>query len=181
MSGRRSLVLALAAVTTLAIPESVQAATYWDVDDSCGGYSAYFYAAGPSQNWHVHSGDGFNGCHMWTNTVCGSKSCSIINWSAWYLPVDTSYDGTYSVGVWRACDSHFTNDAVRYNRFAYGTAGGSTELYTVDQHVKACDITYYMTPIDIFQASSGGYMRMNDKSRDYPDPACADYLQYLPV
>jgi hypothetical protein len=29
----------------------------------------------------------------------------------------------------------------------------------------------------------GGWqgMRMIDKSKDYPDPACADYLQYLPV
>lgn len=72
------------------------------------------------------------------------------------------------------------NDATRYQRWAYGTAAGSTELYKVDQHVKACNITYYMTSSDYFQASSGGYMRMIDKSSDHPDPVCADYLQYLP-
>jgi hypothetical protein len=95
--------------------------------------------------------------------------------------VSTSYNGNYSVGVWRACDAHFTNDAVRYNWWAYGTDGGNTELYTVDQHVNACNVNHYMTRSDYFQGNSGGYMRMIDKSKDYPDPACADYLQYLPV
>ncbi len=144
----------------------------------------YFYAAGPSQYWYVHTNasGAVNGCHMYTPTVCGSLSCNVVNWSAWYLPVSTSYNGYYAVGVWLACnDAHYTNNAVRYKRYAYGTAAGSTQTYVVDQTVPTCGSTNYMTSSAYFQGSSGGYMRMVDKSKDYPKPANADYLQYLPA
>jgi len=182
---RRAVVpVAVLVALAVGVPDA-SAAIYWQVDDSCGSFSQpYFYPAGPSQFWHTHSGGGFNGCHMWMNTVCGNSSCNIVNWANWYLPVDSSYNGNYQVWVWRACsssDSHWTNDSVRYQRFAYGTGGGSTETYRFDQHVSACNQSGEVTANDYFQASSGGKMRLIDKSRDYPDPACADFLYWYPA
>lgn len=180
----RGWILLFLSVCLASIPAPASAATYWQVDDSCGGSSAYFFPDGPSQNWHTHVGGGFNGCHMWMSTVCGSTACSIVNWANWYLPVDSAYNGNYGVFVWRACtssDSHWTNDAVRYQRYAYGTGGGLTELYTVDQHANRCNQSIRVTASDFFQATSGGKMRMIDKSSDYPAPANADFLYWLPA
>jgi hypothetical protein len=161
------------------------AAAYWQVDDSCGGTSdTYFYPSGPLQYWRTHSGGGFNGCHMWTYTVCGNSSCNVVNWANWYLPVNSAYNGYYGVWIWRACassDSHWTNDAVRYQRWANGTGGGSTETYVVDQHATPCDQSIRVTASDYFQATAGGKMRMIDKSSDHPQPANADFLYWYPA
>lgn len=169
------------------------AANYHKADDSCGYdssdpnyvYSPYFYADGPAGFWYQHAGDGSGeGCHMWTPTVCGGSSCNVTNWANWYLPVTSNYSGYYDVWVFLVCkshDGHWKNSSVRYQRFAYGTSGGATETHVVNQNVSTCDLANQIMTALWFDAPAGGKVRMIDKSADYPDPANADYLYWMPA
>ena len=173
--------LIVGAALTALIQPAAFAATYWDRDDSCGAYDAYFDPAGPSVNWHIHQGNGFNGCHMWLTTICNKSTCTSVNWASWFLPTSSAYSGNYHLGVWLACDVHFANDQAKYERYANGTGGGVTQTYFVDQSVSTCNQTNYFTNSANFNAPNGGYVRLRDKSPGYPAKVSADYFQYLPV
>ncbi len=82
-----------------------------------------FYAGGPASTWHVHYyGPSPAGCHLYTNTTSYS---SPINWAAYYLPVETKYDGVYSsVREFIPCDSHSSAHSYLWYVYDKGTAYG---------------------------------------------------------
>ena len=153
---------------------------YWAVDDECSATDdpagPYFYIEGPTSDWFVHRGEGFQGyCHIWTN-----PSSTVQNKEYRYLPVSASYDGRYNVRIWNDCDSHFRNTDVRYQRWANGTAGGVTEVWPFNQGGSPCDSVQHVGQGQ-FYGSNGGYVRLVDRSGDTARPIGVDHLRYVPV
>lgn len=154
------------------------------IDDTCGGTSNFFYVSGPAASVNTHvTGQAGNSCHMWVNTVCAT--CNIVHIANWYLPPQNA-NGLYRVEAWIANDSHCTTQNARYQRLPFGTAGGVYETYPINQlgnRGKFKCITCEGGPPnnDNFQGSSGGYMRLIDRSNDNPQPVCYDLMPFIAV
>jgi hypothetical protein len=181
------LTLAFAAAVNWGSP-SLASHNEWNVDDSCGpGGSSYFYPSGPSGSWHTHVGAGIDGCHMWMESVC--PTCNSIHDARWYRPVNSNYTGQYRVETWFEGDNHFQVDNARYKRYAYGSGGGVSEKYDINQQGnpdkwKCITCSSPEDPegnSDFFNGPDGGYMRLVDHSNDNPDPIGVDWMRYEPV
>ena len=178
---RATVVAGLVAGVVVAIAGvAIASHQYWAVDDECSATDdpagPYFYIAPDYTDWFVHRGEGFQGyCHIWTN-----PSSTVQNRAFWYLPISTSYNGGYNVRIWNDCDTHFRNTDVRYQRWAYGTTGGVTETWRFNQGGSPCDSIHHVGQ-GYFQGSSGGYVRLIDRSGDTTRPIGVDHLRYVPV
>lgn len=171
----------------LALPATASAHT-WTVDDACSNAdrgTTYFFLGGPLTYWKVHNGLGVNNCHMWTTTIDETIS-DPVNYAAYYLPTNTSYDHVYDFFAWfhGDCDSHFRTRDARYRRYRDGTNGGVTEVYRVNQNTgsnctQAKDLTG-SSDKDQWNGSLGGYTMLIDKSTDPPGTRLgADQVQWV--
>jgi hypothetical protein len=127
----------------------------WNPDDGCRpGASAdgYFYAAGPEAYWKVLSG-GWNNCHLETLTTTGA----IQNYAEWYLPISTSYNGTYSnrAYVSSAGLPPYTTQA-EYFMWANGHSGGIQQVQILDQSANQGGFCYIFGPNMTMNGSNGG-------------------------
>jgi hypothetical protein len=168
-------------LTLVLLAQPASAHNSYDRDDTCGGTSNWFFVSGPAISVHTHATPlAGNSCHMWVYTVCAT--CDIVHIANWYLPT-TNANGNYRVEMWIADDSHCGTQNARYQRLPYGTGGGVYETYPINQlgnHGKFKCITCEGGPPnnDYFQGSSGGYMRLVDRSNDNSQPVCYDLMRY---
>jgi hypothetical protein len=184
--------LAAVLIVVMLLPGIALASHYsWRVDDDCGsGSSTYFYRGGPSAYWYTHTGanKAYNNCHVWTTTV----TSEVLNHASWYLPVQSNYSGDYTVWALIACENvsgHFDATDARYHRYRYGTSGGITETYHVNQRsiVNGCSTDSLQTNVtnrgdgsgyDHF--GEGGYMKLVDRSDTGGENVSWDMIDYTP-
>lgn len=161
----RSLV---AAAICLGLVSSVlsgiaRGALSWNPDDGCRpGLSAdsYFYAGGPPAYWSVVSG-GWNNCHMETLTTTGALQ----NYAEWYLPISTSYVGTYSDRAYisSAGPAPHTSSAT-YLIWGQGHSGGVTQAQVLDQRANQGGFCYIFGPNTTMNGSNGGLVEIVDQN-----------------
>ena len=135
----------------------------WTPDDGCRtGLSAdgYFYAAGPEAYWVVTTG-GWNNCHLATSTTTGPLS----NYAEWYLPIDTSYNGTYNnrAYVSNAGPAPLTTEA-EYLLWGNGHSGGVTQAQILDQSANQSGFCYIFGPNTTMNGSNGGLAEIVDQN-----------------
>ncbi len=158
----------IAAAIVLGLVPSVlsgvaQAGLSWYPDDGCRtGVSAdgYFYAAGPAAYWRIDSG-GWNNCHLQTWTTTGG----VTNYAEWYLPISSSYNGTYSnrAYVSSAGPLPYTTYA-QYLMWANGHSGGVTQAPILDQSANRAGFCYIFAPNTTMNGSNGGLAEIVDQN-----------------
>lgn len=157
---RRMLNVLIVISGTLLIGWQIAEAHNWFPDDGCKpGLSdnGYFWAAGPASYWVVDTSSGWNGCHMRTRNT----QSSIINWSEWYLPIDSNYNHNYSVQAYiQSSRTDLTTNA-HYRGWANGHSGGITANFYQNQNANRGGYCYILGSTQL-NGSNGGLMDLID-------------------
>jgi hypothetical protein len=135
----------------------------WFPDDGCRtGLSAdsYFYAGGPASGWSVVGG-GSNNCHLETYTVTGAEQ----NFADWYMPINASYNGTYSDQAYISSAGPTPHTAqADYFMYANGHSGGITQAQVLDQAANQGGFCYIFGPNVAMNGSNGGFAEIVDQN-----------------
>jgi hypothetical protein len=128
-------------IVALVLSVGARAAT-WLPDDGCRPGSSsdgYFAALGPAQYWNTSPG-GWNACYMYTR----SEAVQIVNWAEWYLPIDTTYDDTYSLQAAVYSGGYGTPHTTwaTYRLWPAGHINGNQATYGLDQNTNQAGYCY---------------------------------------
>lgn len=172
--------VAIAAVVALALltqPGSASASAMWPVDDHCrttaGG--EHFYLGGSLAGWHVHSGSGTGGCHLYNFTTATALP---VSWAHYLLPISPFYSGNYTVKARINCDHNAPN--YKFYVFAEGSAQGVTSIHTTPTHLPCGSSTIQVIPELWYCAPCGASIRLVDNVPYAAEPQNADLVVFLP-
>jgi hypothetical protein len=138
-AARRGLIAAVI-VTAWLVTASwgvAAASTSINIDDGCKtgtSNDGLFWAAGPASGWsvvHTTQYVAIGSCYLWTyQTAPGTPT---INYSDWYLPTSSSYQGNYHFNVSIVNDHDAGAFNAVYRRWPKNTQLGFDQTYCVDQ------------------------------------------------
>ncbi len=157
----RALV-ALTLALVFAVPQSVMAALYWEVPNTNSCFvpssSLYLYLGGPASGWsaHLNYGAGPEGCHYYTLSTTGSVP---ENTAAFYLPLSTSYNGSYRVHEFVPCDAHSSAASSKWRAYPLGT---SNPYYSVSRLIGGYCDSWVNPDNRTYYGSLGGYILQID-------------------